>query len=668
MGAGLTTQLLIIEISEGTDERTDLFFRLGGDALPAITSPATLNAFFNQITSEGAVPASSPLAAGKNISWASLPNVQIQTDNPINGTNGSDTLAGTAANDVIDFGAAGNNGDYATASLGDDVYLFTGSVSGSFYDLDYSGLSGPITVTLDADWVEAYVEKFNGANLVGTDQLVDLHRAADWNTGDSVFFDGTSGNDVFNINMDPNTWVGMRGREGNDTFNIGDGEIIRIDYRGAPGGITANLTTGVIQDGDGGTDQVNVQAGSTARVELRGSDNTDSITGSARDERFILRQGNDTLDAGGGNDTLRGEDGDDLLNGGTGQDVAAFNMDRADATITFGADGEATVVSSEGTDVIRNMETLRFWDQDVSLVTPGPTNGADTLIGTAGSDTLDGLGGNDSLSGLDGADSLLGGDGRDTIFGGLGNDTVAGGNGRDEARLGNGFDVYNDNAQGGEFGQDTVFGGNGNDTINGGAGNDRFYGEAGNDRLLGGNGFDQLFGGTNADALFGGNGNDMLFGGLGADTLVSEAGADTVNGGDGDDSITASGSDARSLYGNAGNDVIVGGDGNDEIFGGLGNDTITGGLGDDRMQGAGGDDVFIFIDNAVVEDDRLINFDVNGDLIDLSGISSVTGYLQGFSVSTWGPTGTQIEIQASGDLIRLSNVSVVDINASDFIF
>lgn len=100
--------------------------------------------------------------------------------------------------------------------------------------------------------------------------------------------------------------------------------------------------------------------------------------------------------------------------------------------------------------------------------TTGPTNGDDTLVGTARADKIDGLGGDDVISGKGGADLLKGSGGNDTL-----------------------------------------------------------KGDAGNDRLLGGDGDDKLFGGNGKDKLFGGGGKDRLDGGAGADELTGDKGADT---------------------------------------------------------------------------------------------------------------------------------------------
>ncbi len=82
-------------------------------------------------------------------------------------------------------------------------------------------------------------------------------------------------------------------------------------------------------------------------------------------------------------------------------------------------------------------------------------------------------------------------------------------------------------------GDDDIFLGNGNDTANGGTGNDRFDGGLGSDLLYGGKGSDTLLGGGEKDFLRGGADADSLDGGRGSDRLLGGTGNDTLAGGPG---------------------------------------------------------------------------------------------------------------------------------------
>jgi Ca2+-binding RTX toxin-like protein len=80
-------------------------------------------------------------------------------------------------------------------------------------------------------------------------------------------------------------------------------------------------------------------------------------------------------------------------------------------------------------------------------------------------------------------------------------------------------------------GNDDIFLGDGNDTADGGTGDDRFDGGFGSDLIYGGKGRDTLLGGGEKDFLRGGTDNDSLDGGRGSDRLLGGTGNDTLNGG-----------------------------------------------------------------------------------------------------------------------------------------
>jgi Ca2+-binding RTX toxin-like protein len=111
--------------------------------------------------------------------------------------------------------------------------------------------------------------------------------------------------------------------------------------------------------------------------------------------------------------------------------------------ITFGRNGNDTVVGSDGTDI---------------------------MFGGKGNDTLVGNDGTDIMFGGKGSDTLVGNDGFNLLFGDKGNDTLIGGD------HGNFLD--------GGAGKDTVIGGDGNDILAGGAGKDMLFGGDGHDTFV----------------------------------------------------------------------------------------------------------------------------------------------------------------------------------------
>jgi len=277
--------------------------------------------------------------------------------------------------------------------------------------------------------------------------------------------------------------------------------------------------------------------------------------------------------------------------------------------------------------------------------------GKNFIYGYAGNDVLNGGGNNDTIDGGDGDDQIFGGVGGDTIYGGLGSDTVDGGDQADFIYGGDGNDTLN-----GQVGSDRLFGGAGDDLLIGGNSNDQLEGDAGNDRLEGGNGDDSLNGGDGDDLLIGGVGADTHRGRSGFDTVTYEASNAAVNvdlqtgvatgghaagdtfvdrperlvgstfgdtlKGTTDANVIEGGAGNDFIYGNAGNDTLIGGDGNDTIDGEGGDDTIDGGAGNDTL--IGGNDSDTYLINANSGADTILNFDPNGDDIDVVGYQDIT--------------------------------------------
>lgn len=223
--------------------------------------------------------------------------------------------------------------------------------------------------------------------------------------------------------------------------------------------------------------------------------------------------------------------------------------------------------------------------------------GDDHLFGGAGHDEIAGGFGRDLLNGQNGADTLTGGDGADSLYGGKGDDLLLGGSSASG---------YSGSAQ------DHLFGGSGEDTLYGGGGNDRLEGGGKADRLYGGDGFDVLYGNAGNDVLLGdlgtagtgGSSKDELFGGTGKDTLYGDGGRDILDGG-------------------AGDDVLYGGEGRDRLIGGSGSDTFA----------------FNYADRDAV--DRILDFNANRDLIDLTYFDFAISSLDDISIRT-GPKNTII--------------------------
>ncbi|MEA5464335.1 S8 family serine peptidase [Leptothoe sp. PORK10 BA2] len=150
------------------------------------------------------------------------------------------------------------------------------------------------------------------------------------------------------------------------------------------------------------------------------------------------------------------------------------------------------------------------------------------------------------------------------------------------------------------------------DMIEGLAGADQILGAAGNDTIDAGTGNDIVNGGLGDDLILGNGGDDILWG---DDNDAAEGGCDRIFGGPGNDLIGGKAGDDQ-LFGDEGNDIIWGGLGNDILWGGLGNDILTGNNG---TPGLSSQDTFIL--SAGSGTDTITDFDLDTDLIGLSGIS-----------------------------------------------
>ena len=197
------------------------------------------------------------------------------------------------------------------------------------------------------------------------------------------------------------------------------------------------------------TETLTLQDGSTLRMvtDATGKYTNISYTGGGKSFTAVgswaydsldtvadLFVGNDTFTGTAGNDYLQGYLGNDTLNGGAGSDTAIYTGKYSSSTLTKTTTGFTVKTASEGTDVLNDMEFVRFSDQTVNLslisasapVTPitQPATTPKNITGTASSETLEGGSANDSISGGDGNDVMIGGAGNDKLYGGKGTDTA----------------------------------------------------------------------------------------------------------------------------------------------------------------------------------------------------------------------------------------------------
>jgi Ca2+-binding RTX toxin-like protein len=384
-------------------------------------------------------------------------------------------------------------------------------------------------------------------------------------------------------------------------------------------------------------------------VSISAGGGDDVVTGSGRANLIRGGAGSDTMVGGAERDLFiwNPGDGSDTIQGGAGPDVLFFMGSEAAETFTVVADGTGFDFTSDGGNIVMDVEGVERLTLDamggVDTVIVGDLTGvADLntlhLILGEGDDVLDASAQASSIvalliDGRIGDDNLTGSPGFDIFEGGAGNDTILG--------------IGNADSIDGGFGDDTIVGGAGDDVLFGNDGNDTFIWNPGDgsDRAFGNAGFDTMtFNGSAASEVFAveanfdffrltrdvGNivmeidvetltlnalgGNDSatvedltgvvdltainLLMGDGDDTVNGSAQANaaialTIDGGTGNDNLTGS-PNADTMNGGAGNDTIVGLAGVDVVNGGDGDDTITGGPGSETQLGGAGNDTFVW--------------------------------------------------------------------------
>jgi Ca2+-binding RTX toxin-like protein len=228
---------------------------------------------------------------------------------PVTGTDGADSLVGSAASETIDAKAgndsidAGGGNDTVLAGVGDDT--ISGGAGNDYIDggtgsntAAYSGASTDYHIAKLANGTYT-VEDLRNASPDGADTLTNVQFLK--------FTDGSYAVSTWGTTAPPATGHVINGTAGDDTISAG------------------HVPTGQPALSDGG-DTINGAAGDD--IVKAGAGN-DLISGGA---------GNDQLSGGGGNDTLVGGAGHDELTGGSGADVFRFNLVSESGTVAGAMD------------------------------------------------------------------------------------------------------------------------------------------------------------------------------------------------------------------------------------------------------------------------------------------------------------------------------------------
>jgi Ca2+-binding RTX toxin-like protein len=482
------------------------------------------------------------------------------------GTEGNDSLTGTAVADYISGGGGNDtlNGlggsDTLDGGTGDDTI-----VGNDDYDeFDSHPLATGERDTVRYDWATTSVVAFLGAYATGTEigsdtlfHIENLWSGAGMDTlhGDGAANEirgGAGGDALFGETGNDTLW----GQGGNDTLDGGDGSDTAV---------YSDNTTRV---------RIDLAAGSVTFVGQSWLPET-----LASIENAIGGSGADTLLGTADANVFQGGGGADRIDGRGGSDTVSFAGETRGVLIDLVAQRSGAIGS-----IVR--DTL------VSIENGRGGAGNDHLVGNAATNVFNGAGG---------ADTIAAAAGNDTIYLSFGNDHIDGGAGTDTLVLDQPYERYANGTHEVGFGD---------------------YGEyywafdgptamtaridlAGTASLsYGGSGTSTLAGIENVTT---GVGNDHVYGSAAANVISVDHGANYVEGRGGNDTIFGSNvtldddpwdfyySDYRDaeeiVRGGAGNDRIIGAT---HAFGGAGNDTLvagwhhqqemTGGAGADRFQ------------------------------------------------------------------------------------
>jgi Ca2+-binding RTX toxin-like protein len=163
---------------------------------------------------------------------------------------------------------------------------------------------------------------------------------------DSTALVGTEGNDVLT-----GTRVGL-----NVIYGLGGNDRISVQ--------NASATTEIY--GGNGDDTVNGSLWGADYID--GGPGNDILYGKWGNDTIFGGDGDDRIDGGAGDDRLDGGPGNNRIDGGPGNDTAVFAGNYADYGLN-GANGVTTVVGTEGTSSLTNVETIKFNDGSYNVLT-----------------------------------------------------------------------------------------------------------------------------------------------------------------------------------------------------------------------------------------------------------------------------------------------------------
>ncbi|CAN0526252.1 unnamed protein product, partial [Laminaria digitata] len=255
---------------------------------------------------------------GNSLTFNAATQAQVQSlpasgsGNEITGTVADEQLIGTADDDNIITGGGVDNVEGSTGN--DTIRMGENGVPDGAVLLSYSQLSGGIDAVIDGVANTGSVDK----GAAGIDTLVGVAAPmiSGWESFGGFVITGTNQNDSFVVTLE-DQWTEVVGGDGVDSYTINGGGIVRMTLDGGPQNAVVNLGTGqVLNDGFGNAETI------TGRVrELQGGEGNDTLIGSAENDSFISRGGDDSIDGGEGFDRIRYDRGG--VDGGVDVDLEA---------------------------------------------------------------------------------------------------------------------------------------------------------------------------------------------------------------------------------------------------------------------------------------------------------------------------------------------------------
>lgn len=265
----------------------------------------------------------------------------------------------------------------------------------------------------------------------GDDTVTSLHAGEDGRS--DVRIDLGDGNDTLSFSGNADTRLRLSDGAGDDLMQIDGGG--RIDIRDGAGADTIEFIDGA--------DRMRVRLGADAdTIKLDAGASFDSVL---RVDKFVAGDAGDKLDLAGFLSTaLSNWDGvTDPFSDGHLQVVQSGDGALVQIDVDGGGDSWTTV--AELHDLDASTLTAANFSGFVPVVGDSDFSGGggdDDADGGDGDDDMGGHGGDDNLHGRGGDDDVQGGGGDDHCAGGGGDDTVAGGAGDDHLVGGGGDDVF----------------------------------------------------------------------------------------------------------------------------------------------------------------------------------------------------------------------------------